>query len=101
MDGHGYVDILSKSLLGTLKDRKLKKTGKTKIIFQQDNDPKHTSRVARSWFEDKKVTVLPWAPSSPDMNIIEHVWDQLDHLIRARDPLPRNKDEMWATLQEE
>ena len=29
------------------------------------------------------------------MNIIEHVWDQLDHLI------PCNKDEMWQALQEE
>jgi hypothetical protein len=35
------------------------------------------------------------------MNIIEHVWDQLDHLIRARNPLPRNKNEMWEALQDE
>ncbi|GLB39423.1 putative DDE superfamily endonuclease [Lyophyllum shimeji] len=101
MDGPGYVDILNKNLLGTIKDYKFKKTGKGKIIFQQDNDPKHTSRVAKDWFQKKKITVLPWAPSSPDMNIIEHVWDQIDRLIRARDPLPRNKDEMWAALQEE
>ncbi len=101
MNGPGYVDILQQSLLGTLKDQKLKKTGKDKIIFQQDNDPKHTSHVAKDWFQNRKVTVLPWLPSSPDMNIIEHVWDQLDHLIRAWDPLPRNRDEMWEALQEE
>jgi hypothetical protein len=35
------------------------------------------------------------------MNIIEHVWDQLDHLICAWNPLPRNKDKMWQALQEE
>jgi len=101
MNGPGYVSILQQSLLGTLKDWKLKKTGKNKVIFQQDNDPKHTSHVARDWFQKQKVSVLPWPPSSPDMNIIEHVWDQLDHLIRARDPLPRNKEEMWEALQEE
>lgn len=35
------------------------------------------------------------------MSIIEHVWDQLDALIRARNPLPRNQEEMWKALQEE
>src|SRR6266702_4527335 len=38
---------------------------------------------------------------SPDMNIIEYVWDQLNHLIHAWDPLPHNRDEMWKALQEE
>jgi len=35
------------------------------------------------------------------MNIIEHVWDQLDALVHARNPLPRNKEELWVTFQEE
>ena len=64
------VDILQQSLLGTLKDQKLKKIGEGKVIFQQDNDPKHTSHIARDWFQKRKVTVLLWLPSSPDMNII-------------------------------
>lgn len=101
MDGPRYVDILQKNLIGTLKDRKLKHTGKYKVIFQQDNDPKHTSHVTKEFFERKNIAVLAWPPSSPDMSLIEHVWDQIDALIRARDPLPRNKDEMWEALQEE
>ena len=64
------ADILQQSLLGTLKDQKLKKIGKGKVIFQQDNDPKHTLHVARDWFQKRKVTVLLWLPSSLDMNII-------------------------------
>jgi hypothetical protein len=35
------------------------------------------------------------------MSIIEHVWDQIDAMVRARNPLPRNKEEMWVALQEE
>jgi hypothetical protein len=66
-----------------------------------DNDPKHRSKVAEEWFRAKNVKRLPWAPSSPNMNIIEHVWDQLDALVCAHDPLPRNKEEMWVALQEE
>lgn len=101
MDGPGYADILNKNLLGTLRDHKLKHIGKYKIIFQQDNDSKHQSHVAQGFFEDKKLALLPWPPSSPDMNIIEHIWDQLDSLIWAHIPLPCNKTKMWEALQEE
>ena len=101
MKGQDYVNILDKSYLGTLKDLKLKSMGKKHVIFQQDNDPKHRCGVAEAWFTKKKIHCLPWAPSSPDMNIIEHVWDQLDALIHARNPLPHNKEEMWIALQEE
>lgn len=93
-----YCDILSKSLLGTLSDHSL---SPRTIIFQQDNDPKHMSRAATTWFEEHNIIVLPWPPSSPDMNIIEHAWNLLDRRIRARTPLPQNLDQLWLMLKEE
>lgn len=101
MCGPDYVQILDKQFLGTLRDLKLRRTGKEGLIFQQDNDPKHRCKVAEEWFRQKNVKWLPWAPSSLDMNIIEHVWDQLDALVRARNPLPTNKEQLWVALQEE
>ena len=98
MDAIQYVQILSESLMGTLKDHRIKKRD---IYFQQDNDPKHTSIAARTWFTSKRVDVLPWAACSPDMNIIEHVWGHLDRLVRTRKVLPCNGDEIWVALQEE
>ncbi|EPQ49997.1 hypothetical protein GLOTRDRAFT_8300, partial [Gloeophyllum trabeum ATCC 11539] len=47
------------------------------------------------------LAILLWPPSSPDMNIIEHVWDHLDRMVHACDPLPWNKQQLWVTLQEE
>ena len=35
------------------------------------------------------------------MNIIEHVWDELDCHICHRNPLPQNLKELWAALQQE
>ncbi|KAF9440279.1 transposable element Tcb2 transposase, partial [Macrolepiota fuliginosa MF-IS2] len=56
--------------------------------FQQDNDPKHRCKVAEEFFTKKRICHLDWPPSSPDLNIIEYAWDQLDHLVHAHKALP-------------
>lgn len=43
-------------------------------ILQEDNDPKHRSKIAKAWKEDNYVKVLPWPSMSPDQNPIENVW---------------------------
>lgn len=98
MDADKYTEILRQSLLQTYRDYRIPKRT---TYFAQDNDPKHTSKKATAWFKQNRVHLLPWASSSADMNIIEHVWDYLDRAVRAREVQPRNKDEFWAALQEE
>ena len=45
--------------------------------------------------------MLLWLPSSPNMNIIEQMWDQLDALVYVHNPLLCNKEELLVALQEE
>lgn len=101
MNAPGYVEILDKNLHKSLRKHGLKSSGRYGILFQQDNDPKHRSRAAEAWFTRKRIRRLTWPSNSPDINIIEHVWDQLDKLIRACDRLPCNLEELWQALQKE
>lgn len=54
------------------------------FIFQQDNDPKHTSRLATDFFVSNEIKKLNHPRQSADLNPIEHLWDKADRRITDR-----------------
>ncbi|CAF2657659.1 unnamed protein product [Rotaria sp. Silwood2] len=94
MDGRLYVEILQKHLIGGAK----KQFG-GRWRYQQDNDPKHTSRIAQQFLEDKVPETMDWPSNSPDINPIENLWSILKRRVEKRKP--SNIDELDQFLHEE
>lgn len=67
-------------------------------IFQQDNDPKHSSKLVKEWFSTKKVKVMEWPSQSPDLNPIENLWGDVKRAL-GKLPKPKNRQELWENVQ--
>ena len=89
MDAPLYVKILEGFLLPFLE----KVFQGKQYRFMQDNDPKHTSRVAKAFYEEKGINWWPTPASSADINPIERVWRELKYFL-ARDVKPLTKQEL-------
>ena len=96
MDAALYVQIMKKELLDSIKYYEL---DQEEVIFQQDNDPKHTSKLAMDALEELNLNVLEWPSQSPDLNPTEHYWGHVARELKRRTGLITNKDDLWEELQ--
>ena len=67
--------------------------------FMQDNDPKHTSRLANDFFRDNDINWWRTPPESPDCNPIENLWHEMKEYLR-REVKPKVKQELIDGIQE-
>ena len=92
---HGYHSILQRHAIPS----GLRSVGPS-FVFQQDNDPKHTSRICNGYLTKKEsdgvLGQMTWPPQSPSLNPVEMVWDELDHRVKAKQPT--SAQHLWELL---
>ena len=88
-----YTDILDAALIPLLES---KFTDGHR--FQQDNDPKHTSRWAKEYFVQKNINWFRTPASSPDLNPIENIWGSMKEYLRST-VRPKNLEELKSGIR--
>ena len=71
------------------------------MLLLQDGAPAHTARATQALLLQHNVRQLRLPPKSPDLNVIEHLWDELNRRVRRRQAVPRNLLELEQALVEE
>ncbi|KAL4224672.1 hypothetical protein ACF0H5_015369 [Mactra antiquata] len=94
VNAQGYIDILRNHLLPFMQNHG------PQAIFQHDNARPHTARVTTAFLANNNVNVLPWPALSPDLNPIEHIWDEIGRRARNNHQINSIHDLRQALLLE-
>ena len=75
-------DIYKRGLFPTVR----KQFGHDSMLWklQEDNDPKHRSKLAVNWKRNNEVHEIYWPSMSPDLAPIENVWQLLKMNLRRK-----------------
>ncbi|KAG1369061.1 hypothetical protein G6F61_012655 [Rhizopus arrhizus] len=94
-----YKEILEDELERTI-EYGVSKLGfeRHQVIFQHDNDPKHTSKVVKEYLQRQSHNFLQWPAQSPDLNPIENMWSLLKRRLNDYETAPKGMNELYERV---
>ena len=72
--------------------------GEGHFLFQHYNAPMHKARFMQKWFVEIGVEELDCPAQRPDLNPIEHLWNELECRLRARSNFPTSVPDLTNAL---
>ena len=60
--------------------------------------PAHLARATTAYLNANNVNVVDFPPKSPDLNIIENIWDELNRRVRRTEAKPTTLNQLRAKV---
>ena len=64
----------------------------------QDNDPKHTSKKAKLFYQANGINWWPTPPQPPDLNPIENLWHEMKKYLHCEVKTRNKPAVLWTSI---
>ena len=66
-----------------------------------DNAMPHRARIKTDYLRDESITTLTWPARSRDLNLVEHIWDNIGRRVKERTSPVQSLNDLEQTLHQE